>query len=253
MARLGGRVDVLDSVGSTNEAALAAARDGVPDGYVVFAEHQTAGRGRLGRTWCSPRGASVMVTVLLVEGRGRPVPEAHQLGLIAAIATTEAIAEATGVTALIDWPNDVVIGDRKVAGILVESRSVEGRGRAFAIGIGINCLQHQRHFPAELQSRATSLDLESSVAVNRGVVAGALLERLDGWLADSLKWRPADVRAAFLNHSSPLGRRIRLRFEGQVFEGQVVDLDPSSDLVVQLDTGGRRLFPAATTSVLDGD
>lgn len=193
-----------------------------------------------------------MVTVLLIEGPQPQTPMGPQLGLIAAIATAGAILDATGLCAVIDWPNDVVINGRKVAGVLVESCVVTGQRRAYAVGIGINCLQHGPHFPEELRTRATSLYMESTTPIDRESVASALLVGLDRRLADPAHCAPAEVRAEFLRWASPLGGRVRVVAEGRVFEGQVVDVDPSSALVVQLDGGGRRHFPAATTSVISG-
>lgn len=264
--RLAQHVEVLESTTSTNDYAWRRADNGAGDGYVVFAEYQTAGRGRMGRSWVSPRGASVICTTLLIDSpdqerglasmplthgdKGGSSPTAETLGLIAGIATAHAITEVTGITALIAWPNDILLARGKVAGILVESRVLADGRRAFALGIGINCLQHRNHFPPDLRSRATSLDLESSVAIDRESVAAALLSSLDDWLADPSRWDAGLVREAFLKCATPLGRSIRLRYKGSVYSGQVLDLDPSSGLVLQLDHGVRKLFPAAGTSVL---
>ena len=250
LGRLARRVDILDTTTSTNDHAWAHANDTAADGFVVFAEHQTAGRGRMGRSWISPRGAGVICTTLLIESGEHLIPTTGSLGLIAGIATAHAIVEATGICALIAWPNDIVIRNRKTAGILVETRTLAGGVRACALGIGINCLQHRNHFPADLRARATSLDIESSVAIDRESVAGALLSNLDKWLADPSQWEAGNVRAAFMACALPIGRSIRLRYEGQVYSGQVLDIDPSAALVVQLDAGARRLFPAAGTSVV---
>jgi BirA family biotin operon repressor/biotin-[acetyl-CoA-carboxylase] ligase len=250
LRRAGRSIEVLETVGSTNEYALSLIARGVRDGHVVFAEHQTAGRGRHGRSWQSPRGASVMGTVLLIESVEGPVPSGEVLGLIAGIATADAILEATGLTALIEWPNDVLVNGRKAAGVLVESRTTGAGRRAFAVGVGINCLQHRDHFPLELRRRATSLDMESGVAVDREGVAGALLGRLDGWLADAERWSPAAVREVFMARSLSFGQAIRLRHGGEEYSGDVLDLDPSASLVVQLDVGERRVFPAAETTVI---
>lgn len=250
LRRIGRSITLLDSTASTNDHVWSIADNGAGDGYVVFTEHQSAGRGRMGRSWVSPRGASIMCSMLLIDSADLPVPTADTLGLIVGIATANAIVQATGISALVDWPNDIVIRDRKVAGILVESRPLASGRRGFVVGIGINCLQHRHHFPAELRSQATSLDLESSVAVDRESVAGSLLSSLDQWLCDPSRWGAQEVRSAFMASTIRLGRPIRLRYQGREYSGQVVDIDPSAALVVQLDVGGRRLFPAAGTSVI---
>ena len=250
LRRLGRSVEVLKSVGSTNDHALSRAAATAQDGDVVFAEYQTTGKGRQGRSWHSPRGAAVMGTVLLIESANCPIPSGETLGLIAGIATADAILDATGLHALIEWPNDVLVNERKVAGILIESRVLGPDRKALAVGIGINCLQNRDHFPLELRSRATSLNMESSLPIHRDAVAGALLSRLDGWLAEPRRWGPAHGRQAFMARALPFGRPIRLRYRGELYSGQVVDLDPSASLVVQLDVGWRKLFPASGTTVI---
>lgn len=249
LRRLGPQVELLETTTSTNDHVWRRAEDDPADGYVVFAEYQSAGRGRFNRPWVSPRGASVMVSVLLIDSADHPTPPVETLGLLAGIATSEAIHSAVGIDAQIAWPNDIVVHGRKLAGVLIESRTLPSELRAFAVGIGINCLQHRDHFPPELRSRATSLELESNQPVDRETVAGALLAALDEWLADSSRWEPDVIKTAFVQHALPFGRHIRLQHEGRSYEGQVVDLDPSAALVVQLDEGGRMLFPTAGTTV----
>jgi len=252
--RIAGRVDLIRSTTSTNDYIWSAAADDAAhdptDGHVVFAEFQSAGRGRMGRSWHSPTGASVMFSILLIESADTPTPPAEALGLIAGIAAASAINDVTGLTARIAWPNDIVVGHRKLGGVLIESRMIETGRRAYALGIGVNCLQHRTHFPDEFRPRATSIDLESTRPVDRESIAAALLLSLDAWLAEPLRWEPSTLKAAFLQHATPLGCDIELRFQGHTYTGQVIDIDPSAALVVQLRDGTRRLFPAAATSIV---
>ncbi|NOT00127.1 MAG: biotin--[acetyl-CoA-carboxylase] ligase [Phycisphaerales bacterium] len=249
-ARLARRVDVLDITTSTNDVVFEHLNDPDADGRVAFAEQQTAGRGRFGRSWISPRGGGVVCSVLLVDSDAQPLPAIDALALIGGIATVEAILHSTGICATLVWPNDVFIAERKVAGILVESRTRTDRRRAYAMGIGINCLQHAGHFPPELRSRATSLYVESRAAVDREAVAGALLSGLDRWLSEPRRWSADQVRGAYLRCAAPLGGAVRLRSDGVDYTGHVLDIDPAAGLLVQLDDGGRRVFPAASTSVM---
>jgi BirA family biotin operon repressor/biotin-[acetyl-CoA-carboxylase] ligase len=185
-----------------------------------------------------------------------------QLGLAAAVACCEAIARATRVRVQIKWPNDLVFEGRKLGGILVESR----RGRrgpapgeprfaaaqaAYVVGFGVNCLQHRRHFPRELRDRATSLDLIAPGPIDRCALARALLAELDRWYADLSVWTGQELRRAWLNWAVPVGGRIRLQHAGRLYIGHVIDLDPTASLVVQLEQGGRRLFGAASTTIVD--
>lgn len=262
----GPNVQVVDSTASTNDLAWERADEPEADGVVIFAEHQSQGRGRFGRTWVSPRGASLLASVLLMESEG-PASNASgirgpQLGLAAAVACCDAIAGTTGVRCQIEWPNDLALQGRKLGGILVESRrggrpaAADGpQSRAatvaYVVGVGINCLQHRRHFPATLRDRATSLDLVAAGPVDRCALARAMLIELDGWYADLSAWTGEDLRRAWLSRAAPLGGRIRLHHAGRVYSGHVIDLDPTASLVVQLDEGGRRLFDAASSTVID--
>lgn len=246
--RVGRTVVVLEQVGSTNDAALAAAEGDDADGLAVFAESQTAGRGRLGRQWVSPRGASVMCSVLLIEpqsAEGLPY-DPGVLTLAAGVATCDAVGStANDVHPVIRWPNDILVRERKLAGILIESRPLLG-ARAYVIGIGINCLQHEAHFDDTLRDIATSLEAESCYPVSRLPVAQRLLVELDRWLATRRKG-PA-LRRAWLDRTEPLGQHIHLRQAGHEYVGRTIDIDPTAGLVVQLDGGGRRVFDPATTS-----
>jgi BirA family biotin operon repressor/biotin-[acetyl-CoA-carboxylase] ligase len=173
------------------------------------------------------------------------------LGLIGAVAACDAIRSAAAVPTDIRWPNDLVVHGRKVGGVLVESRPRNEGGRVFVAGIGINCLQQTAHFGSELRGRATSLEIESPGPVDRAGVARSLVQALDAWLADAGPDLCETVRAAWLARADGLGQAIRLRHGGQEYSGVVLDLDPTSALVVQLDQGGRMLFEADGTTVLE--
>ena len=150
------------------------------EGAVAVAEEQTEGRGRLGRSWEAPEGTSVLVSVLLLPAvQAARLPE---LSLVAGGAVAEAIAEVTGIEPTIKFPNDVLIGGRKVAGILAESS--EGR---VVLGIGVNANQTREQLPADAQTEPTSLRLELGQPVNRVQLLAAILLQLerayDAWLA----------------------------------------------------------------------
>jgi BirA family biotin operon repressor/biotin-[acetyl-CoA-carboxylase] ligase len=251
--RVGRVIRVLDETGSTNDDAFAAAAAEKPDavdGLVIFAEHQRAGRGRHGRSWASPRGASLLASVLLFGDDD--MARAGLLTLAAGIAVCDAVREATTVWPVLRWPNDVWCGGKKLAGVLAETRAAEPGRRAWVIGIGLNCYQHRDHFPPELRDRATSLDLETSDPVDRIAAARALLRALDDWL-DRCETAPDAreiIRTEWLERAEPLGERIVLVEDGRRFDGRTVDVDPHEGLLVQLDRGGRRWFDAARAQVV---
>jgi BirA family biotin operon repressor/biotin-[acetyl-CoA-carboxylase] ligase len=149
----------------------------LPEGAVAAADFQTGGRGRHGHTWVSPAGSSVLVSVML-----HPPPERHlpELSLVAALATAEAIEGATGLTAQVKWPNDVMLNRRKVAGIIAELSD-----GAVVVGIGINVNQEREALPLDAPTEPGSLRTATGATTDRAVLLGSLLFRLeriyDGW------------------------------------------------------------------------
>ena len=247
--RIGRRIEYVAATTSTNDEAWRRAAAEDVDGLVILTDYQTAGRGRFGRRWESPRGASLLCSVLVIDESGELA--GGQPGLLSAVAVRDAVMSCTDVVPTIRWPNDVLVGDRKLAGILVESRGRHGGGRAYVIGIGINCLQQDGHVPLELRGRATSLEMESRYGVDRTALAVALLRELDRWLASPACWDNDLLRDRWLAGAEPVGQRIRLRQSGKVYNGSIVDVDPQAALVVRLDEGGIRTFEATDTTVVD--
>ena len=169
-----GNLHFAPSTGSTNNDALAAARSGAPHGSVFFADEQTAGRGRGDHQWHSSPGDGLYVSVLLRPSL--PMQRLLLLPLAAGLAAAQAIRSVSSLTVDLRWPNDLLLGPSKTGGILVEANS-EGGQVAYAVtGIGINV--HQRQFPPNLDTPATSLDLAADSAISRQALLIALLESL---------------------------------------------------------------------------
>jgi len=246
--RVGRRIIFLPSVESTNDEAWRYLNEDAPDGLVVLAEHQTAGRGRFGRTWHSPRGASVLCSLLLLDEGAQLTGD--QLGLIAALAARDAVIACTELRPTIKWPNDIVVGDRKLGGVLVESRAHHHGSRAYVVGMGINCLQQRPHFSAELGLHATSLEIESRLSVDRTPLAIALFDALDDWLAEPASWDSSQLRDRWLSAAQPLGKRVRVQQAGRTYEGSIIDVDPQAALLIMLDSGSIRAFNAGDTTVV---
>jgi BirA family biotin operon repressor/biotin-[acetyl-CoA-carboxylase] ligase len=159
---------------STNNDAMTAARNGAPHGSVYFADEQRAGRGRGDHAWRSTAGEGLYVSVLLRPQI--PVTRLPLLPLAVGLAAADAIRAVSGLTADLRWPNDLLIGPAKAVGILVEART-EGSAVAFAVaGIGINV--HQRSFPADMSTPATSLDVEAGRPISRQALLVSLLKSL---------------------------------------------------------------------------
>ncbi len=222
---VGRKVVCTDSCGSTNDLAWKAALEGAADGTAFFAEEQTAGRGRLGRTWLAERGKAVLCSVVL-----RPEIESERVPLVTAMGALAA-ADAVGAEARIRFPNDVMLDGKKVAGILVEARFISTRPDLFIVGIGLNVSGHPPGVNAGSLGEGAS----------RVAVARALLEALDDWygrLGGSLR----DYRKAWRDRSWILRKRVRVRENGRSVTGTVDDVDPVEGVVLRLESGHPRTF-----------
>lgn len=233
VSRLVGRaIHALDTIDSTQAQLARLAAEGAAEGTVVTARHQTAGRGRRGRHWWDEPGQSLLLSVLL-----RPsIPTAHapQLSLVAGLAVADALAAAAGLTAQIRWPNDVMVGGKKICGVLPEAVSrADGRVGHVLLGIGINV--DQTEFPQDLRDTATSLRLETGMAHDHRQLLSAVLEALDRRYGEWLAAGFAGLREEWRRRASTLGQRVRT---GDGREGVAVDVDETGALLVDagLDT-----------------
>jgi BirA family biotin operon repressor/biotin-[acetyl-CoA-carboxylase] ligase len=238
LARAGGRLGLFSQhvswypeVSSTSDVAASLAERGAAEGLVVAANMQSAGRGRLGRTWASPPGAGVYVSVVL-----RPPRLVLPLVTIAAgVAVAQGIEVATGLRAQLKWPNDVCVGPRKLAGVLAEANTSVSDG-AFVpyvvLGFGINVLPAA--YPPDVALRATSLEGELGRHVDRGLVFVECLSALAERYTDLIHLRTADVIAAWRERAATtLRRRVRLETAGAALEGVAEDVDETGALLVR--------------------
>ncbi|AOS65501.1 biotin--[acetyl-CoA-carboxylase] ligase [Actinoalloteichus hymeniacidonis] len=249
-------VDVRASTGSTNADLVARAVEGAPDRTVLLAEEQTAARGRQRRSWTSPAGAGLYLSVLL-----RPEVPPAQLGwlpLLAGLALVRAVRAVSGVEAAMKWPNDLLVGphQRKCAGILAEAvhlgqaADAGQPGQAIVLGIGLNVDHRLDELPPRPHGpEATSLHLEGAISLDRTELAIRLLEELDG---TERTWRSHDgdvarsgQLAAYQDASATLGRRIRVELAGdRAVLGTAVDVDAGGRIVVDTDAGPTESFSA---------
>jgi BirA family transcriptional regulator, biotin operon repressor / biotin---[acetyl-CoA-carboxylase] ligase len=225
------------SLGSTNAYLLEEARGGAPEGVVVVADHQTEGRGRLGRRWEAPPGASLLASVLL-----RPVLDPEDLHLCTAavaLATADACRRVAGVVAELKWPNDLVFGDRKLAGVLAESDpgAPGGPEGSVAVVVGVGC---NVEWPGPPGAGGVSLREASGRPVDREELLGAFVDELPlrRQALGSAEGRARLTRELRARCSS-LGRRVRVELAGGSFEGTAVELTDSGHLVVDTGSGLR--------------
>jgi BirA family biotin operon repressor/biotin-[acetyl-CoA-carboxylase] ligase len=231
----------FDTIGSTNAEALAQARRGAAEGVCVVADRQTAGRGRHGRVWISEKGAGLYFSIVL-----RPTLEARFLPLITlmtAVAVAETLSELYSLKTDIKWANDVLVGEKKICGILAEMTETD-TGRAVIVGIGINL--KASNFPPEIAQIATSIEEETGKRPDREELLQTLtrvferfydiLQAGDGAQKTIAEWTRRSSYA--------FGKQVRVKLEGGSFFGTTDGLDESGALRVKTETGETRIVRA---------
>ena len=236
-------IQFFDTIDSTNTQAKVLAAQGAPHGTVLIADHQTGGRGRMGRTFLSPAGTGVYMSVILRPNC--PPAEIMHLTCAAAVAACDAVEKAVGIRPGIKWTNDLVHGDRKLAGILTElGLSPRGMVDWAVIGIGINCLQTVEDFDPAIRSFAGSLAMFAPC--DRAKVAAALIE---AFAAMDLSQK-AEIMAQYKADCITLGREVSLlRGTDPVRHGRAVDLDADGALIVEFAPGVREVVNSGEISV----
>ncbi|MEI6225183.1 MAG: biotin--[acetyl-CoA-carboxylase] ligase [Deltaproteobacteria bacterium] len=227
---LGQTLHCSEELPSTNDRARELADAGAAHGEVVVAESQTAGRGRRGRAWASPAGRNLYLSVILRPNL--PPQRAPELTLVASVAACDACRKA-GVEVGIKWPNDLLVGERKVAGILTELSAEPDLVHWVVLGIGVNLNSGSGDFPADLRGVATSLSIERGQPVPRALFAAALLSELEQWLDRHAADGFGPVREAWRERSVTLGREVRVDADGGEISGVAEDIDASGALLVR--------------------
>ncbi len=221
-----------DEIESTNAEAKALANRGAPEGTVVVAEAQTAGRGRLGRRWTSPAGKGLLFSVVLRPPL--PMSEAHLLTLVVAAAAAEAIEKHVETHVAIKWPNDLFIGDRKVGGILMEVSGEQDEVDWVVVGIGLNVNTEFSELPVALRRTATSLKMVSGAAVDRSEVLASLLLSLEAHYKAAARGGFEHALSAFRERDYLLARTISVDTRQGPVVGAAAGIDDRGALLVEL-------------------
>ena len=232
---IGRDIQVFQETTSTNDVIEKMARDGVPEGAVVFAEAQTKGRGRLGRKWLSPSRKGLWFSVLLRPGL-RP-QDATQLTVVSATALRRAIEAHTGLKPEIKWPNDILVDGRKTAGILTELNAELDQIKYVILGIGVDVNMAPSDFPADLRKLATSLRAESGKPIPRAELAVGILRELDHDYTRLCDGRFAEVVDEWEEHCATLGREVVIRTGQRQIRGRAESLGEDGALLVRTDHG----------------
>lgn len=242
-----GKVIVLKgSVESTNDLTKTLAQKGAADGTVVLADSQTQGRGRRGREWSSEANVGIYLSILLHPTLS---PEqAHQITLVAGVGLIEAINTFSQTRAVLKWPNDVLINNKKVAGILTEFYQ-GGDHNGIILGIGVNV--NNSRFPVELQHIATSLAMENSGSLDKLPIIAAIINNIE-----KEYWRFMDgefptIIDEWNQNSDIFGRHISLSLGEQTFYGTAMKLDEEGQLVLETETGEEVAFDSGEITLLD--
>jgi BirA family biotin operon repressor/biotin-[acetyl-CoA-carboxylase] ligase len=219
---IGRRVLHFDQVDSTNSVAAAHAADPANEGLVVLADAQTAGRGRLGRSWTSPARDGILLSVLLFPPE--PLRRPALLTILAAVSVCEAIFETTRLQSTIKWPNDVYVQGKKVCGILVEHSRGPSSQAATIVGIGLNVNTPLEVFGAAGLDQAGSLRTFTGQALDRRRIVQTLVRLLDEGFGELSAGRAADLEARWRFHSALLGRQVSLESRGRQSSGRLLEL-----------------------------
>jgi BirA family transcriptional regulator, biotin operon repressor / biotin---[acetyl-CoA-carboxylase] ligase len=237
-----GPVEVADALPSTMARAAELAEAGAEEGTTVVADAQSAGRGRLGRTWLAAPGTSLLVTVVL---RPRLAPARAWLvtaaaGVALTDATSDLLAGGVGTVSVgLKWPNDLEVGGRKAAGMLAEARSDRGRLEWVLLGLGVNVGQGLDDFPAELAGRATSLSLAVGGPVDRVALLAGWAERFASGYRALAAGAADPTLAAYSARLATLGREVRAELlGGERVTGVAVGLGANGGLLIRTPTGG---------------
>ncbi|MCR5478034.1 MAG: biotin--[acetyl-CoA-carboxylase] ligase [Lachnospiraceae bacterium] len=249
---IAGSLQFAAQIGSTNEAAAQAAREGAPEGYLVAADRQTAGRGRRGRTWISPAGCNVYFSVML-RPQIRP-DRAPMMTLLMAQAVCEAMEELCPASApesmrpLIKWPNDIVIDGRKVCGMLTEMSAEMGDVRYVVIGVGINVKRQE--FAPELEGHAVSLEEAWGIGVSRSALTAAVCNRFEPLYQRFLREQDLGfLRRPYLKRLVNAGRQVRVLDPAGEYDGIARGINETGELLVELPDGTVREVYAGEVSV----
>lgn len=241
--KFGSKIFAFETIDSTNTCARALAGCWADEGTLVFAERQTAGKGRLGRSWIANPYENLTFSLVL-----RPTlpPEAlNLLPLYAAVAVAEAIEHETGLTVECKWPNDLLIGGKKSAGILLEGSLKEGGLDYVVLGIGINV--NQTSFPDDIAPRATSLRVQTGREIDRILLLRQILKTLEVHYAAIMKRGFHNLLPLWLSRTTMLNKEITVTQDGTVISGIVKGLSPEGALILEAGGVEKTLFAGDVT------
>lgn len=241
----GKKIIVLKTVDSTNEEIKRCAANGEESGLIIAADEQTAGKGRLGRVWQSQAGEGIYFSLLIRPDL--PPSDISSITLAAGYAVCIAIREYTNCDAKIKWPNDIIINNKKVCGILTEMAAQSDRLDFVATGIGINA--NNAEFPEEIKSKATSLFLETGSKINRNELFRHVIKTLDKVLCSFLVSLSLDDVYNFKSLCATLGKNVSVQRNNKTIEGVAVDINLNGELIIKDNYGNNTAINSGEVTV----
>jgi len=239
---MGKRIHHFQTIPSTNTEAYQLALRGAPEGEIVIAESQEKGRGRLGRHWVSPPFLNLYLSVILRPEI--PPSQASLITLMAAVAVAEAIERFSGLHPVIKWPNDILVENRKVAGLLNEIHSETDRIHFVILGIGVNLNMEKELLPKEIRGLATSLKMETGKSVSRKEFVPCLLGALEKCYTLFLREGGKPVLDAWREKARLKGKPVKVTSFGETLLGRAVDIDAEGRLILETEKGERKRIVA---------
>jgi BirA family biotin operon repressor/biotin-[acetyl-CoA-carboxylase] ligase len=254
---IGSDILFFESIDSTNITAMKLAEKGCAQGTVIIADGQTQGKGRLGRTWLSPKGKNLYMSIILRPEI--PLRDATVLTLMSAVACASAIKRLFPIPVSIKWPNDIMASDKKLGGILTEIKADIDRILYAVIGIGINVNFDIADMPDEIKTTATSIKIEqkgrraevqNSSDFSRTLVAIEIIKELDRWYSILLNSGKNPIIENWLRLSSTIGRTVRVTVRDNVFTGVAELIDDEGMLILKLPDNSFKKISAGDVSIL---
>lgn len=228
------KIIYFDEITSTNDIACMLANNGADDGTLVVADSQTMGKGRLDRRWFSSKGKSILASLILRPQM--PLSHSGNINLITTLSIVHSIRHITNLNAMIKWPNDIVINNKKVSGVLVESKLKRNYVDFFVVGFGINVNIPKEEFPQEIIDFATSLSVELGYEVSRIQLLQDILHQIESRYIRLTK-DLTDYFQEWKSYSVTIGQRVKIEKSSDVFFARALDIDKNGALIVQLDSG----------------
>jgi BirA family biotin operon repressor/biotin-[acetyl-CoA-carboxylase] ligase len=237
---IGRKIFFYETIDSTNTIAAELAEKGEAEGAVIIADCQKKGRGRLGRHWVSPPGVNIYMSILL-----RPdieLKDATLLTIMAAIGCTVALRRVTGIDITIKWPNDLIVSDKKVGGILTEMRIVHRKIEYAITGIGINVNMDSDALPDVIKEVATSVKMEAGTLYSRTEIITEILNEISHWYKILKEERRQELLSQWEQLTSTLGREVKVNLGKETLTGLAESIDGEGMLILRLPSGTLRVI-----------